>query len=668
MKLQAIGIAIATLLAIAGCQTDQDAQQSGEDEIGQSSMAVSNGDINWGYSTAGMIDIQECEGSPCSYVTKSACTGTLIGRRTVLTASHCLFSVPPTNRADRFVFKLYNSSGSVVLSRTTSDSVKHPNWDWGDLEDDVALLRFSSDITTVVGSQISLDSNTPQLDDTVTLVGFGQYIFSDDCECQDVNEDMAFCDFYYWRYCGYGPSPCNFVVWNGSCWVPDENYWDAQCEAEKAVDCNGGVKTVGDSWVMDSDTGSFDVDGDPTEDGDSSLCHGDSGGPTFASSDSSGNLVIGVHSQLLDASNPSNPRCGYGSRDMTVGYYADSFIIPNGGNDVRRDRDNDGYVFGADGTDCDDTRANVNPSATEVCGDGLDNDCNGSVDALIADKCAWMPTITSTTSFNFDTSSACIANDYQGSSADTVYALSLASQKFVTISTAGSSFDTYLYLLSGGSCPGTTEIASSDDYQDFTSQISGNFAAGTYWIVVEGYGDNEGPGTLAVTIQDPKPMIGVETPVYGSGTTLPAVVNVVYDYEIPTDPFGDGILTVYARGDLGSTTEYIDVYIDGVNMGRKFNTSLSDCTTSFYSATITIPSSQLETFAADGRIEVQLRGSTAVNYCSPNYLSAKLLLDYDNTCWNLCSDCGYTYYCWGSWPPTFNCWGCDYWSCDPYAC
>ncbi len=37
-----------------------------------------------------------------------------------------------------------------------------------------------------------------------------------------------------------------------------------------------------------------------------------------------------------------------------------------------------GHVL--DNTDCDDTRANVNPGAPEICGDGLDNDCNGLVD------------------------------------------------------------------------------------------------------------------------------------------------------------------------------------------------------------------------------------------------------------------------------------------------
>ncbi len=41
------------------------------------------------------------------------------------------------------------------------------------------------------------------------------------------------------------------------------------------------------------------------------------------------------------------------------------------------DRDGDGYSGGATGGDCDDADASVNPVATEVVGDGIDNDCNG---------------------------------------------------------------------------------------------------------------------------------------------------------------------------------------------------------------------------------------------------------------------------------------------------
>ncbi len=45
------------------------------------------------------------------------------------------------------------------------------------------------------------------------------------------------------------------------------------------------------------------------------------------------------------------------------------------------DADGDGYASDQDGgDDCDDTDPNVNPGATEVCGDGVDNDCDGTTD------------------------------------------------------------------------------------------------------------------------------------------------------------------------------------------------------------------------------------------------------------------------------------------------
>jgi hypothetical protein len=45
------------------------------------------------------------------------------------------------------------------------------------------------------------------------------------------------------------------------------------------------------------------------------------------------------------------------------------------------DRDRDGFLpVQAGGDDCDETRASINPAADEICGDGVDNDCDGVPD------------------------------------------------------------------------------------------------------------------------------------------------------------------------------------------------------------------------------------------------------------------------------------------------
>ena len=53
------------------------------------------------------------------------------------------------------------------------------------------------------------------------------------------------------------------------------------------------------------------------------------------------------------------------------------------------DADNDGFppIGCMGGTDCDDTRSNVNPNAAEVC-DGLDNNCDGPADNATGLECA----------------------------------------------------------------------------------------------------------------------------------------------------------------------------------------------------------------------------------------------------------------------------------------
>ncbi|RXR22103.1 putative metal-binding motif-containing protein, partial [Flavobacterium stagni] len=73
--------------------------------------------------------------------------------------------------------------------------------------------------------------------------------------------------------------------------------------------------------------------------------------------------------------NDANPTIGAGSP-----YFRDADGDGFGDPTVSACQFMAGYV--TNNTDCDDTRANVNPGAVDVCYDGLDNDCNGNIDNI----------------------------------------------------------------------------------------------------------------------------------------------------------------------------------------------------------------------------------------------------------------------------------------------
>ncbi len=95
----------------------------------------------------------------------------------------------------------------------------------------------------------------------------------------------------------------------------------------------------------------------------------------------------------------------------------------------------------------------------------------------------------------------CIGQDTK----DVFYSLTLGTCQTVTVSTCGSCFDTAIEVLTGGACPGTTQVACNDDNLcggNFTLQstVTFNAVAGqTYYIVLHGYWGNEGRYALNVT-------------------------------------------------------------------------------------------------------------------------------------------------------------------------
>ncbi len=76
------------------------------------------------------------------------------------------------------------------------------------------------------------------------------------------------------------------------------------------------------------------------------------------------------------------PSSGGGSEPTGDGQWIWGVWVPSNSSDEPKDKDGDGYTT----NDCDDNNASINPGAQEVCGDGIDNNCNGSIDEGCEEK------------------------------------------------------------------------------------------------------------------------------------------------------------------------------------------------------------------------------------------------------------------------------------------
>jgi hypothetical protein len=102
-------------------------------------------------------------------------------------------------------------------------------------------------------------------------------------------------------------------------------------------------------------------------------------------------------------------------------------------------------------------------------------------------------------------------NDYGQASDDIFYRFTFLAAGSITISHCGSGFDTYMYLLDGGGAM----ITYNDDYGPACSgtaaSISTTLAAGTYYIVSEGYYTYTGNITTSVTMTVQTPPAPLDT-------------------------------------------------------------------------------------------------------------------------------------------------------------
>lgn len=269
-------------------------------------------------------------------LTQSGCSATVIGRFTALTAAHCVDDGYPGD-----LVKIDLNGDGAAEHTFSGTAVHHPSWTGSNWRYDIAIIKTTGDMSTVVTpARINTNSSYDDVGQPFMLVGYG-------CNTK--------------HGAGYG----------------------TRRYGRNKID---GYRSDGREFGA-----GFNNEG--TNYNDSGTCDGDSGGPSFTT-DVAYECVIGVHST---AQNRDWFFDGADFHDVTVRVYASWIQSESGDSSIGTCScvSNAGYACdGADGDSCYEGTlscsgvcSDTTGTTSEVCGDFVDNDCNGSTDEGCACTC-----------------------------------------------------------------------------------------------------------------------------------------------------------------------------------------------------------------------------------------------------------------------------------------
>jgi len=183
--------------------------------------------------------------------------------------------------------------------------------------------------------------------------------------------------------------PTGFVADSSDCNDADPSVSPAAPEVCDGLDndCDGGV----DTGAIDAGTWYADADADSYGDAGTSSTSCSQPAGTVADSSDCDDGDAGINPGATEACDGADNDCD-GSTDVGAAdestWYADDDGDSYGDASSPTDSCTAPAGHVADDTDCDDSSAAVNPGGTEVC-DGLDNDCDGSVDVGATGLVTW---------------------------------------------------------------------------------------------------------------------------------------------------------------------------------------------------------------------------------------------------------------------------------------